>query len=222
MDFSPSYQPCGSTVGSHSAFLRGVQPSKSPSSCEEGLVSMQQLRKSRSKNPSKQRQSASEKEKMRMRDLTKALHHLRTYLPPSVAPAGQTLTKIETLRLTIRYISNLSAQLGLSEEALSQRRELDIFRCHTSPEQLGCYQYNSMPECWVQEQAPDQCQYTSAPCPVQDTRMRHFQFNTALDNSVQEDILNSSTDSSLQSPHFADTIQSCQVGVILLRYSLQV
>ncbi|KAM7423674.1 hypothetical protein PAMA_000164 [Pampus argenteus] len=72
---------------------------------------------------SKQRESASEKEKLRMRDLTKALHHLRSYLPPSVAPAGQTLTKIETLRLTIRYISYLSAQLGLSGEALFQRRE---------------------------------------------------------------------------------------------------
>ncbi|XP_068431396.1 mesogenin-1-like [Clinocottus analis] len=72
---------------------------------------------------SKQRESASEKEKMRMRDLTKALHHLRSYLPPSVAPAGQTLTKIETLRLTIRYISYLSTQLGLSEEALFQRKE---------------------------------------------------------------------------------------------------
>uniref|UniRef100_A0A3B4XQQ8 Mesoderm posterior bb n=1 Tax=Seriola lalandi dorsalis TaxID=1841481 RepID=A0A3B4XQQ8_SERLL len=72
---------------------------------------------------SKQRESASEKEKLRMRDLTKALHHLRSYLPPSVAPAGQTLTKIETLRLTIRYISYLSAQLGLSEEVLFQRRE---------------------------------------------------------------------------------------------------
>ncbi|CAL8404695.1 unnamed protein product [Boreogadus saida] len=61
---------------------------------------------------SKQRESASEKEKMRMRDLTKALHHLRSFLPASVAPAGQTLTKIETLRLAISYIAHLSAQLG--------------------------------------------------------------------------------------------------------------
>uniref|UniRef100_A0A8C5D5S8 Mesoderm posterior ba n=1 Tax=Gouania willdenowi TaxID=441366 RepID=A0A8C5D5S8_GOUWI len=75
-------------------------------------------RKSRSKYPSKKRHNASEREKLRMRDLTKALNHLRTYLPPSVAPAGQTLTKIETLRLTIRYISYLSAQLGLSEDVL--------------------------------------------------------------------------------------------------------
>ncbi|XP_023285541.1 mesoderm posterior protein 2-like [Seriola lalandi dorsalis] len=79
-------------------------------------------KKSRSRYPGKKRETASEREKLRMRDLTKAMHHLRTYLPPSVAPAGQTLTKIETLRLTIRYISYLSAQLGLSEEALEQRR----------------------------------------------------------------------------------------------------
>uniref|UniRef100_A0A3B5A638 Mesoderm posterior aa n=1 Tax=Stegastes partitus TaxID=144197 RepID=A0A3B5A638_9TELE len=78
--------------------------------------------KSRSRYPGKKRQTASEREKLRMRDLTKALHHLRSYLPPSVAPAAQTLTKIETLRLTIRYISYLSAQLGLSEEVLEQRR----------------------------------------------------------------------------------------------------
>lgn len=79
-------------------------------------------RKSRSRYPGKKRQTASEREKLRMRDLTKAMHHLRTYLPPSVAPAEQTLTKIETLRYTIRYISYLSAQLGLSEEVLEQRR----------------------------------------------------------------------------------------------------
>uniref|UniRef100_A0A3Q3F2I9 Mesoderm posterior protein 1-like n=1 Tax=Labrus bergylta TaxID=56723 RepID=A0A3Q3F2I9_9LABR len=77
--------------------------------------------KSRSRYPGKKRQTASEREKLRMRDLTKAMHHLRNYLPASVAPAGQTLTKIDTLRLTIRYISHLSAQLGLSEEALEQR-----------------------------------------------------------------------------------------------------
>lgn len=71
----------------------------------------------RSKFPGLKRQSASEREKLRMRDLTKALHHLRTYLPPSVAPSGQTLTKIETLRLTIHYISYLSAQLELGQEA---------------------------------------------------------------------------------------------------------
>ncbi|XP_062856357.1 mesoderm posterior bb [Trichomycterus rosablanca] len=87
----------------------------SPESCSRS--SRTKPRRTRSKNPSRQRQNASEKEKLRMRDLTKALHHLRTFLPPSVAPAGQTLTKIETLRLAIRYISHLSAQLHQNSHA---------------------------------------------------------------------------------------------------------
>ncbi|KAM4039024.1 uncharacterized protein ACNLHF_017341 [Anomaloglossus baeobatrachus] len=70
-----------------------------------------------------QRQNASEREKLRMRNLSKALHNLRRYLPPSVVPAGRNLTKIETLRLTISYISHLSQLLGLNEETLGQRRE---------------------------------------------------------------------------------------------------
>ncbi|XP_039982528.1 mesoderm posterior aa [Xiphias gladius] len=90
--------------------------------CSRSSTTTSTTKKSRSRYPGKKRQTASEREKLRMRDLTKALHHLRTYLPPSVAPAGQTLTKIETLRLTIRYISYLSAQLGLSEEVLEQQR----------------------------------------------------------------------------------------------------
>nr|XP_058912634.1 LOW QUALITY PROTEIN: mesoderm posterior protein 2 [Kogia breviceps] len=69
-----------------------------------------------------QRQSASEREKLRMRTLARALHELRRFLPPSVAPAGQSLTKIETLRLAIRYIGHLSAVLGVSEESLQRRR----------------------------------------------------------------------------------------------------
>ncbi|XP_064194042.1 uncharacterized protein LOC135256101 isoform X1 [Anguilla rostrata] len=82
----------------------------------------QGARRSRSRYPGHKRQSASEREKLRMRDLTKALHHLNAYLPPSLAPAGQTLTKIQTLRLTIRYIAQLSAQLEAPEGAPSQAR----------------------------------------------------------------------------------------------------
>ncbi|XP_041646655.1 mesoderm posterior protein 1-like [Cheilinus undulatus] len=91
-------------------------------SCSRSSTTTSTTKKSRSRYPGKKRQTASEREKLRMRDLTKAMHHLRTYLPASVAPVGQTLTKIETLRLTIRYISYLSAQLGLSEEVLEQRK----------------------------------------------------------------------------------------------------
>ncbi|XP_074863323.1 mesoderm posterior protein 1-like [Carettochelys insculpta] len=87
-----------------------------------------------------QRQSASEREKLRMRNLAKALHTLRCYLPPSVAPASQSLTKIETLRLATRYISHLSQLLGLSEEALAQRRAGAPRSCRLCPEGLGCCQ----------------------------------------------------------------------------------
>ncbi|XP_042526392.1 mesoderm posterior protein 2 [Dipodomys spectabilis] len=59
------------------------------------------------------RRSASEREKLRMRTLARALLRLRRFLPPSVAPAGQSLTKVETLRLAARYIAHLSAVLGL-------------------------------------------------------------------------------------------------------------
>uniref|UniRef100_A0A3Q1HIZ6 BHLH domain-containing protein n=1 Tax=Anabas testudineus TaxID=64144 RepID=A0A3Q1HIZ6_ANATE len=90
--------------------------------CSRSTTTTSAPKKSRSRYPGKKRQTASEREKLRMRDLTKAMHHLRGYLPPSVAPVGQTLTKIETLRLTIRYISYLSAELGLSEEVLEQKR----------------------------------------------------------------------------------------------------
>ncbi|XP_004623354.1 mesoderm posterior protein 2 [Octodon degus] len=68
------------------------------------------------------RRSASEREKLRMRTLARALLELRRFLPPSVAPAGQSLTKIETLRLAIRYIGHLSAVLGLGEDGLRRRR----------------------------------------------------------------------------------------------------
>ncbi|XP_030582168.1 mesoderm posterior aa [Archocentrus centrarchus] len=95
---------------------------RTPLCSKSSSATRSSTKKSRSRYPGKKRQTASEREKLRMRDLTKALHHLRSHLPHSVAPTGQTLTKIDTLRLTIRYISYLSAQLGLSEEVLEQKR----------------------------------------------------------------------------------------------------
>ncbi|NXC51403.1 MESP2 protein, partial [Penelope pileata] len=87
------------------------------------------------------RQSASEREKLRMRRLAQALLRLRHYLPPALAPAGQSLTKIETLRLATRYIAHLSALLGLSEDALLARRRGAAPRhCPLCPQGLGCCQ----------------------------------------------------------------------------------
>ncbi|KAK1157995.1 mesoderm posterior protein 1-like [Acipenser oxyrinchus oxyrinchus] len=226
----PCHQRYTATLGTHTGYPDAVQASRSPSSSEEGLLSVQKLRKTRSKNPSKQRQSASEKEKLRMRDLAKALHHLRTYLPPSVAPAGQTLTKIETLRLTIRYISHLSEQLGLSEEAPSQRRGADVTRCPTLPEELLCYQssavpegalqeegmgscqYSSMPACSQQDKGMGSCQYSSMPaCSQQDEGTGYYQYSSMPACSQQDEVLDSSTESLLQSPQFPDATQSCQM-----------
>ncbi|XP_005521862.1 PREDICTED: mesoderm posterior protein 1-like [Pseudopodoces humilis] len=84
--------------------------------------------------PGVPRQSASEREKLRMRRLAQALLRLRHYLPPALAPAGQSLTKIETLRLATRYIAHLSALLGLGRGAPVPRH------CPLCPRGLGCCQ----------------------------------------------------------------------------------
>ncbi|XP_043837417.1 mesoderm posterior protein 2-like [Dromiciops gliroides] len=102
-------------------------------------VPFQKSRRERGGPANGQRQSASEREKLRMRNLSRALHDLRRYLPPSVAPVGQSLTKIETLRLAIRYIGHLSSLLGLSEESLRRRRREGAMQsCPLCPDRLGC------------------------------------------------------------------------------------
>lgn len=170
---------------------------------------------------SKQRESASEKEKLRMRDLTKALHHLRSYLPPSVAPAGQTLTKIETLRLTISYISYLSAQLGLSEEVLFQRREQgDTSASDTSsPDILSYFQHSALggQEVQLQNQTvtqslyPAQCQSQSMVLHSGSCSFGVDQYSRQHGGAAQGDV---SKDAILQSP--AATQPSCQVCQHLL------
>ncbi|XP_062922612.1 mesoderm posterior protein 1-like [Mobula hypostoma] len=87
-----------------------------------------QVGKLRIRHPGRERQNASEREKLRMRGLSRALHNLRSYLPPSVAPAAQSLTKLETLRLTIRYIAHLTELLALSEEGPSAGRDTEGVR----------------------------------------------------------------------------------------------
>ncbi|XP_040197470.1 mesoderm posterior protein 1-like [Rana temporaria] len=114
-------------------------------------------KKSRRKGklPYSQRQSASEREKMRMRNLSKALQNLRRYLPPSMVPADKPLTKIETLQLTVRYISHLSAQLGLSEDVLEQRRLEAIQRANRCPQ--GFSRHIDMTHPFCSEPAEKSC-----------------------------------------------------------------
>ncbi|NXE95771.1 MESP2 protein, partial [Menura novaehollandiae] len=111
-------------------------PATSPDSC--GLASPAAARGPCrghvAPRPRGRKGSASEREKLRMRRLAQALLRLRHYLPPALAPAGQTLTKIETLRLATRYIAHLSALLGLGRGAPAPRH------CPLCPRGLGCCQ----------------------------------------------------------------------------------
>ncbi|KAM5292518.1 mesogenin-1 [Ctenodactylus gundi] len=66
------------------------------------------------------RRKASEREKLRMRTLADALHTLRNYLPPVYSQRGQPLTKIQTLKYTIKYIGELTDLLNSSREARAQ------------------------------------------------------------------------------------------------------
>ncbi|NXT09262.1 MESP2 protein, partial [Prunella fulvescens] len=76
---------------------------------------------------------------LRMRRLAQALLRLRHYLPPALAPAGQSLTKIETLRLATCYTARLSALLGLGRGAPAPRH------CPLCPRGLGCCQQDTEP-----------------------------------------------------------------------------
>ncbi|KAG3267625.1 mesogenin 1 [Ictidomys tridecemlineatus] len=67
------------------------------------------------------RRKASEREKLRMRTLADALHTLRNYLPPVYSQRGQPLTKIQTLKYTIKYISELTDLLNSGTEPRPQR-----------------------------------------------------------------------------------------------------
>ncbi|XP_002825857.3 mesoderm posterior protein 2 [Pongo abelii] len=121
-----STSPASSSDSSGSCPCDGARglPQPAPPGCSSRAeqAAATTPRRARTEPAGGQRQSASEREKLRMRTLARALHELRRFLPPSVAPAGQSLTKIETLRLAIRYIGHLSAVLGLSEESLQCRR----------------------------------------------------------------------------------------------------
>lgn len=66
------------------------------------------------------RQKASEREKLRMRTLADALHTLRNYLPPVYSQRGQPLTKIQTLKYTIKYIGELTDLLNSGRETRPQ------------------------------------------------------------------------------------------------------
>ncbi|KAM5171880.1 uncharacterized protein ACMZJ9_004664 [Mantella aurantiaca] len=132
------------------------------------------------KLPYSQRRSASEREKMRMRNLSTALQNLRKYLPSSMVPADKPLTKIETLQLTIRYISHLSAQLGLSEDVLEQRRLDAMQRSNRCPQ--GFSHYIDLTDPFCSETAEKSCMsFSSSTDPTAPTR--HMSIEPVLQNA---------------------------------------
>ncbi|NXF91936.1 MESP1 protein, partial [Eubucco bourcierii] len=128
------YQPCSPNPSPASLSFSGPAPAPHVMGTGWGLCRRQ------GRGQGVPRLSASEREKLRMRRLAQALLRLRHYLPPTLAPAGQSLTKIETLRLATRYIAHLSALLGLSEEVLARRRGTPPRHCPLCPQGLGCCQ----------------------------------------------------------------------------------
>ncbi|XP_061482191.1 mesogenin-1 [Rhineura floridana] len=113
--------PCASTNSSNTSdsgsSLRGYSLMDFPSvylpSPGQGKVQ----KSSKVRMSVQRRRKASEREKLRMRTLAEALHTLRNYLPPIYSQRGQPLTKIQTLKYTIKYISELTDLLNSAKQA---------------------------------------------------------------------------------------------------------
>ncbi|NXO79333.1 MSGN1 protein, partial [Sitta europaea] len=100
-----------SSAGSLEAQAASPPHSLSPApSCHAGPARLPKGAKVRMS--AQRRRKASEREKLRMRTLADALHTLRNYLPPVYSQRGQPLTKIQTLKYTIKYIGELTELLN--------------------------------------------------------------------------------------------------------------
>ncbi|XP_008933999.1 PREDICTED: LOW QUALITY PROTEIN: mesogenin-1 [Merops nubicus] len=105
----PPYGSGGSLVGYS---LVDFPPAYLPSPGQARLPKGTKVRMS-----AQRRRKASEREKLRMRTLADALHTLRNYLPPVYSQRGQPLTKIQTLKYTIKYIGELTELLNSVKRA---------------------------------------------------------------------------------------------------------
>ncbi|XP_063147279.1 mesogenin-1 [Candoia aspera] len=105
--------PCGTGGGSEAGgSLRGYPLGEFPSVYLSSPGQGQGQKGPKGRMSVQRRRKASEREKLRMRTLAEALHTLRNYLPPVYTQRGQPLTKIQTLKYTIKYISELTDLLN--------------------------------------------------------------------------------------------------------------
>lgn len=105
--------PCGPGDGNEAgSSLRGYPLGEFPSVYLSRPGQGQGHKGSKGRMSVQRRRKASEREKLRMRTLAEALHTLRNYLPPMYTQRGQPLTKIQTLKYTIKYIGELTDLLN--------------------------------------------------------------------------------------------------------------
>ncbi|XP_019393679.1 PREDICTED: mesogenin-1 [Crocodylus porosus] len=119
---SPSFEsysssPCPAVIetsynSSGSGSLIGYSLMDFPSTCLQSAGQAKAQKSTKVRMSAQRRRKASEREKLRMRTLADALHTLRNYLPPVYSQRGQPLTKIQTLKYTIKYISELTDLLN--------------------------------------------------------------------------------------------------------------
>ncbi|TFK14272.1 GTP-binding nuclear protein Ran [Platysternon megacephalum] len=119
---SPSFEsysssPCPAVIempynSSSSGSLIGYSLMDFPSSYLPNAGQAKAQKGTKARMSAQRRRKASEREKLRMRTLADALHTLRNYLPPVYSQRGQPLTKIQTLKYTIKYISELTDLLN--------------------------------------------------------------------------------------------------------------
>uniref|UniRef100_UPI00358E0821 mesogenin-1-like n=1 Tax=Myxine glutinosa TaxID=7769 RepID=UPI00358E0821 len=85
----------------------------------------------------RQRSIKNEREKLRMQKLTKTMQWLRQHLPPRLAAPNQSLSKIQTLRLSIRYIHELTGLLQVPQPQEQTARVFDPRLVHNGPAVAG-------------------------------------------------------------------------------------
>lgn len=125
---TPSFNTPVSDIGSPPSFLQG----------ENQHHHLATQRRSHSKNPVKrvqQRTAANHRERKRMRTINEAFEGLRSRVP--LASGDRKLSKVDTLRLAIRYIHHLTDMVtacgevnGNMKNSTEENAAKVIIRCH--------------------------------------------------------------------------------------------